>query len=453
MADLAASVGLILDRPQTDVVEGALGERADGHWAAGEVAVVEPRQNGKGAILEARALAGMFLFREPLIVWSAHEFKTAKEGFLRLRAYLDNYDHLRRHVKAIRVAAGDEGIELTNGTRLRFLARSGGSGRGFSGDCVILDEAYALTDEQMAALLPTISARPNPQIWYTSSAPLLHSVVLRRVMKRGRAGAARDLAYYEWCAPDDAHSDDRDAWAAANPALGVRITEAAIERERESMDEESFRRERLGIVDLRDEAAHVIPPETWAARGDPAGRLADPVAFGLAVARDRSWSSISAAGRRADGLGHGELVERRSGTGWVLSRLPELARHWKPCATVLDPAGPAGSLVTALVEQGFAVDPRGDQFRLHLVSAREYAQACGALADDVVNDRWRHLDQDEVNAALAGAGTRPLADAWAWSRKESTSEISPLESLTLARHGHATYGVIAPPAPFFLRGD
>lgn len=440
VVDLAASVGLILDPPQADVIEGALGERADGRWSTGEVGVVEPRQNGKGSILEARALGGMFLFREPLIVWSAHEFKTAKEGFLRLRAYVDNYDHLRRHVKAVRVAAGDEGIELTNGTRVRFLARSGGSGRGFSGDTVILDEAYALTEDQMAALLPTVSARPNPQIWYTSSAPLPISVVLRRLMKRGRAGGAPGLAYFEWCAPDDAHSDDRTAWAAANPALGVRISEEAVERERASMDEETFRRERLGIVDLRDDASHVIPPDTWAARRDPGSQLTNPVAFGVAIARDRSYASIAVGGRRHDGLGHGEVVDRRRGTGWVVGRLSELAGRWRPCAVVLDPSGPAGALVTALNEKGFAVDPSADEWRLHLVGAREYAQACGALADDVVNDQWRHLDQTELNDALAGAGTRPLADAWAWSRKDSTSEISPIEAVTLARHGFAVYG-------------
>lgn len=438
--ELAASVGLILDPPQADVIAGALGERADGTWQTGEAAVIEPRQNGKGSILEARTLNGMFLGGEQLIVWSAHEFKTAKEGFLRLRSYVDNYDHLRKRVKAVRVAAGDEGIELTNGTRVRFLARSGGSGRGFSGDTVILDEAYALTEDQMAALLPTVSARPNPQIWYTSSAPLPHSAVLRRIMRRGRAGGAPGLAYFEWCAPDDASSDDRDAWAAANPALGVRIPEEAVERERASMDEETFRRERLGIVDLRDDAAHVIPPDIWAARADTGSQLVDPVAFGLAIARDRSYASIAVAGRREDGLGHGEVVDRRRGTGWVIGRLLELATRWRPCAVVLDPSGPAGALVTALNERGFAVDPTVDEWRLHLMGAREYAQACGALADDVTNDGFRHLDQVELNDALAGAGTRPLADAWAWSRKDSTSEISPIEAVTLARHGFAVYG-------------
>ena len=78
-----------------------------------------------------------------------------------------------------------------------------------------------------------------------------------------------------------------------------------------------------------------------------------------------------------------------------------------------------------------------------LVGAREYAQACGALADDVRNGRWRHLGQAPLDAAVEGARTRPLADAWAWSWKLSAADIAPLEAVTLARHGHATHGVNA----------
>lgn len=73
--DLAASAGLILDPWQAFVLEHALGERGDGQWAAFEVGLVVPRQNGKGSVLEARELAGLFLFGEELILHSAHEFQ------------------------------------------------------------------------------------------------------------------------------------------------------------------------------------------------------------------------------------------------------------------------------------------------------------------------------------------------------------------------------------------
>ncbi|HEX5879777.1 MAG TPA: terminase, partial [Actinomycetota bacterium] len=52
--DLAASGGLILEPHQQLVLHGGLGERRDGRWAAAQVVVVEPRQNGKDGIAEAR---------------------------------------------------------------------------------------------------------------------------------------------------------------------------------------------------------------------------------------------------------------------------------------------------------------------------------------------------------------------------------------------------------------
>lgn len=187
--ELAASAGLILDPWQADVLEGALAEKPDGRWAATEVAVVVPRQNGKGSILEARELHGLFLDDScKLITHTAHRFDTCIEHFRRLRDLIEGCPDLDRKVRKIREANGDEGIELLDGSRINFKARSKGSGRGFSGDLVVLDEAFWLLE--LGSLLPTLSARPNPQIWYTSSAPLprAESDVLRSICRRGRAG-------------------------------------------------------------------------------------------------------------------------------------------------------------------------------------------------------------------------------------------------------------------------
>lgn len=185
--ELAASAGLVLDPWQCDVLNGAMGEDADGLWAAMEVAVIVPRQNGKGGILEARELHGLFLDDScELITHTAHRFDTCQEHFRRLRNLIEQTPDLMSRVKKIREANGDEGIELVDGSRIQFKARSKGSGRGFSGDLVVLDEAFWL--QELGSLLPTLSARANPQVWYTSSAPLprAESDILRRICRRGR---------------------------------------------------------------------------------------------------------------------------------------------------------------------------------------------------------------------------------------------------------------------------
>ena len=47
----------------------------------------------------------------------------------------------------------------------------------------------------------------------------------------------------------------------------------------------------------------------------------------------------------------------------------------------------------------------------------------------------RHLGGLELRQAVKGATKRPLGDAWAWSRRKSTVDISPLVAATLALWG------------------
>lgn len=436
--DLAAQVGLVLDPWQQVALNWALGETKDGRWSAFEVGLIVPRQNGKGAVLEARELAGLFLFGENLILHSAHEFKTAQEAFLRVRQWVDNTDWLRKRVARIRTSHGDEGIELKSGARLRFVARSGGSGRGFSGDTIILDEAFNLPASAMAALLPTLSARPNPQLWYTSSAGMDASEQLRRVRDRGVKGDDKSLCYMEWSADPKCDFDDREAWALANPAMGGRISEEFIERERAAMPELEFGRERLGIWDDPKSQA-VLDVDVWAAEADPLSEVLDPVAFAVDVTPDREWASIALAGRRRDGKTHAEVVERRRGTGWVVDRLQELRDRWKPAAIAVDVGASAGALVPRLEESGVEVLKIG---------TRDYGQACGGFFDLVMNGEddgrggvrrnFVHLDQPQLNDAVEAARKRPMGTegAWAWHRRDST-DISPLVAVTLATYAFA----------------
>ncbi len=441
--ELAASAGLVLDPWQAFVLDEALGERSDGRWSAFEVGLVVSRQNGKGSILEARALAGLFLFGEQLILHSAHEFKTASEGFRRVLSLIETTPDLARRIRKVNRAHGDEGIELTTGQRLRFVARTGGSGRGFSGDLVILDEAYNLGDDQMAALLPTLSARPNPQLWYTSSAGMQSSTQLAQVRKRGIAGTDEGLAYFEWsidphgdhCPPGCAEHDDADdpaSWAKANPALGIRLSAGHVRREMNALSAAAFAQERLGVGDYPSdgEGWQVISEEMWTARTDPASRRDGRVAFSLDVTPDRSMGAIAVAGYREDELLHGEVVEHRRGTGWMVKRMVELAEAHDPVAIVVDGAGPAGNLIADLQHEGLEV---------LVPTTREVGQAFTGLYDAIAQDRFRHIGQAPLTAAIAGASTRNIGDgAQAWSRRHTAIDICPLVAVTNAVWGLVT---------------
>jgi hypothetical protein len=449
--ELAALAGLGLDPWQALVLQHALAERADAKWAAFEVGVVVSRQNGKGGILEARELAGLFILGERLIIHSAHQFDTSLEAFRRLLALIEDTPDLDARVKRVSRAHGEEGIELKGGQRIRFRTRTKGGGRGFTGDCLILDEAMILPEAAHGALLPTLSARPNSQVWYTASAvdQQIHEdgVVLARVRKRAIAGGDPGLVYAEWSVDPGQDENGKDlapeelapdvatnprSWAQANPGLGIRISAEHVAREQRAMDPRTFAVERLGVGDWPNTEAmdgRVITPEAWAELCDIDSELRDPVCFAFDVTPDRSRASIAAAGRRRDGFGHVEIIERKRGTGWLAERVAQLLKRHKSVGVVCDASGPAGSLLAELQQLGIEVTS---------VSAKEHAQACGMLFDAVDQAVVRHLGSAELAAAIAGARRRPLGDSWAWSRKDSTVDISPLVASTLALWGSLT---------------
>lgn len=434
--ELAASAGLVLDQWQQNAVNDILAEDADGKWAAFEAGLLVPRQNGKGAILEAIELAGLFLFGEDLIIHSAHEFKTAQEAFLRILSLVQNTPELDKKVHRVRTSHGEEGIELKSGKRLRFLARSNGSGRGFSCDRLIYDEAYDLPQETVAASLPTLSARPNPQLIYTSSAALDKSATLRAVMRRGRREPVDgvetpqdpNLCYIEFSADPKADLDDQEAWRLANPATeNGRIRLEFVAKERSALSEIAFARERLGILD-ESKGATVVDLDLWDELGDPLASPLDPVSFAIDVNPDSSYSSIAVAGRTADGKVFAQVVKRERGTGWVIDEIVDLVAKWSPSSVTLDAIGPAGSLLPGFAERGIAID---------VVSMTQYGQACGGFKAMIEERRFVHNAQTGLRAALDSARKRPLGEsgAWGWHRRDTT-DITPLVAVTLATYAH-----------------
>jgi hypothetical protein len=431
---LAASAGLVLDPWQAYVLENSLGERVDGRWAAREVGLIVSRQNGKGSILEARELAGLFLLDEMELVHTAHQFKTSSDHFLRIKQLIVNTPDLYRQVKprGIRESHGEEGITLTTGARLRFVARSvNGSGRGFAQiDFLAIDEAFEAQRAALASLLPMQLAAKNAQTWYTSSVEDRGPATdhLKRLRDRGRAGQATGLAYFEWSAPDDSDADDPDGRAAANPGLGIRLAYEDLQSLRDSQDELTFRTEHLSIwPELNSNAA--LSATQWGELVDAQSR-ATPLAFAVEVSLDRGRAAIGVAGNRVDGLQHVELVEQHRGTDWVVRRCVELNGRHGPVTWVVDGGGPANSLIEPLEAAGLKV---------LVAQTRDVGLACAAFTDAVTQETLRHGPQPELDQAVAGAKKRPLGDgAFAFGRKASTVDISALQAVTLAHWAAAT---------------
>lgn len=428
-AFFASSYGLTPDPWQLRVLESWLAERDDGKWAAARAGLAVPRQNGKNAVLEIRELYGMVALGERFL-HTAHEVKTARKAFLRLSGFFENprqWPELAGLVDSIRKTNGQEAIVLTNGGSVEFVARSRGSGRGYTVDALVCDEAQELTDEQLEALLPTISSAPtgNPQILLTGTPPPpgSNADVFVRTRAEGHEGSDARLAWHEWSAAEGFDPDDPEEWARNNPALGDRLHLEVIETERKQLSDDGFARERLGVWETARRHS-IIDIDHWATLGDPASKPVGEVAFAVDIPPERKSASIAVAGPNQAGVMHVELIDKQPGTAWVAERLVALIEKWGG-SVALDPGSPAGSLITELENAG--VKPV-------LIGGRELGQACGAFYDAIVNGTLRHLNQPQLNTAVDAARKRTLGDAWAWHRRDTATDISPLVAATLAMH-------------------
>src|SRR4051812_35895450 len=126
VVELAASAGPFLDPWQELGLEHAMSVRPDGKWGASEVGVMGSRQNGKGSILEALELWGLFVGCMQ-IMHTAHNYKTALEGFRRIEQLIRGCPELAAEVLRISHNNNDQVIELRNGARLMFGTRTKGA--------------------------------------------------------------------------------------------------------------------------------------------------------------------------------------------------------------------------------------------------------------------------------------------------------------------------------------
>lgn len=460
---LAARAGMTLEPWQADGLRVMLARRLDGKWAAFEYGEILARQNGKSATLLACALAGFLILGERTILWSAHEVKTSMRAWRDLRRLLrtlgrevnDNLIEIDGIPIKVSAANGSEGFErLDTGQEIKVVARSKGSGRGFSTDRMIVDEAFAYTEEHQDALMPTLTARPNPQICYASSPPLNGATggPMYALRKRALRGGDETLAWRDWgiatdlddvlALPEDeraAFLDRRDLWAASNPALGRgRVTEESILRNRRGLSERGFAREVLGCWPREVDAAQpwpVIGERAWRARATASERPSGPVAFAIAASYPNAGRVALTVAGRLDGQLVVQVIRHDTGTSWVVDEVKRLRDHWGPFAIVADPKGPCDSVVADLEAAG--VD-------LVRPNANDAATAAGVLYAAAAGDApyLAHFGQADLDHAVATAETRPLGEAWRWRRTEHSA---PLEAASLAAWAVVTQTVDAPP--------
>jgi hypothetical protein len=442
--DLIGSCGQELDPFQVLLVGMTLATMA-GRLSASEVGALIARQNGKGGWLEAIAIWSLFepyLYgklegRKNTTLWTAHELKTSDEAWARVKSLIEANPDLAAEVVTWNGGlTGTHIIELRDGSRLIFLARSKSSGRGFSPRRIIFDEAQELSALAFRAMMYATSAQgARRQLIFAGTVPSEENdaAIWTGVRDRGRSGKVSRLAWAEWT-PDGSDNPrtppdptDWTARAEANPALGSRILPETIDEEWEAAqaDLEGFMRERMSVWPGGGSGSYLFP--RW---GDRAGSMDAPVAFGLACDVKRKGLFLGCSDGSAIGLVTPKAFEA-SGP-WVPMKdldlfATEVARITAGSEVCMQEKGPAWHLRETFELAGVRVLP---------VTFEQFVEAGADLERRVESGEVAHLNSPDldadvrkatwrkVNSRLVLSGDAPALEAAAMALRAALSETN-----------------------------
>jgi hypothetical protein len=464
VAGMAETYGRPLDPLQFLAVEAMESYGPGGLPLTLEQLIKGPRQSvGKtGGIITASVFSSLFTSRPDDHAWTAHLFKTTRKAFLDHHRLIEGCAELSKRVKRINESHGEESIELINGAKLEYLARSKGGGRGMSGKIVVIDEALFFGSEAAAALLPTLATRPDARVLYASSACKVESDLLRKLTRRGRSQSDPSLimvehkAKGEWADPGCVQGkecfhvigtygcqlDNHERWMEANPM--ERVTLKFLEDMRRTFDPLEFGREFLGWDEPgKDDLAHPINGAVWASLASAGPGQGDYPNYFISIGLDAS-AVISVSYGRSPGTlypdsllrderPHLELADRIP-VARLNDRLEELDDRWEGARFGASRAGPvAGMVKTASLSVPVELFPN-----------EELAQASRHL-ENMTNSRgFTHSADPDVDTSLMGAVSKPHGDGlWLWDWRKSVN-LAPIASETGALWMQEKYGNAAP---------
>lgn len=471
--DWLVSLGVFLDPWQRHDLGLWLAVDLSGNWSASEVGELVARQNGKGEILLAYDLLHLFVIRRrdnrnKTVVHTSHEVKTNLEALGKLESVVRANPSLMARVSQIYTGNNEQGIRLKpragqrRGDRIKFIARSKNSGRGFTADVIVYDEAQELGQASYRALTYTLTTTKNRQEVFTGTVPeegVNDSEIFEGVRDRGRAGRKRfaRTLWIEYSPPGAEHHkkalridlSDEANWEAANPAIDIRVYRESIAEELErdtSPNKEGFARERLSIWPNRPpvEAARLSDLDIgkWIA-GAQDHELERPAVIAVALGPGGGFGTVAVACRLADGRVFVKHEKTARGTAWLSTYLPTLKTDLDDALIVVDPKNAAALMVDL---ERLGIKP----FKMNM---DEIAAAHSQFIEGVNGGQIVHRDQGEVTASLQYAGTRMLGrSGFTWEPSDPTKPIAHAQAVTWACWGLKKFEALPPTTKPLVRG-
>lgn len=445
-AMLMQEYGYSLDEWQQLVIDAWLGTDSTGAYTVTSGGLSVPRQNGKNVCIEAREFYGLVVNGER-ILHTAHQVRTTKKAFRRLAAMFEDKKHaeILKLVKKIRYGIGEESIELENGGIIEFTARSRQAARGYDGiSLVIIDEAQEATDEQIEAIMATLSASATGtrQIIYAGTPPYIGCTgeVFRRfrqacIVANGK-GENKANSWHEWGIAADSIADidisNKMLWYDANPALGFRLTEEFTAEEFNTLSADGFARERLGwwAKPVEAQIDLAINTELWDACKSDEPKPEGKTAYGVKFTADGAEVVLAGAVISSTGKARITVIAVEptgKGITWLANWLNE--RNKQASCVVIDGKNGTDILVDKIADTW--------RFKDSVIkpSAKDVVTAANLLVNEL-NEKtltW-YSGQDLLRDSAITATKRNINGGWGFGGSTS----APIEACSLALWGCRT---------------
>lgn len=425
-----------LDPWQKRVVDCWMGTDEDDNYVVTSAGLAVPRQNGKNVCLDTRELYGLAIDGER-ILHTAHQVKTSEKSFRNMVGIFTDirYPEIMELVKKIRFTNGKEAIELNNGGSIEFMARSRQAARGFQGiSLVVFDEAQELQDDQIEAILATLSASATGtrQIIYTGTPPYPGcpgTVFRRRRTNCIKAPGPHD-AWHEWGVKaksvGEINIGDSTLWYMTNPAMGVRLSEDFTKEELRTMTADGFARERLGWWSpvLEEQTDFAVDHKQWkacmSAQMAPTGKKA----LGIKFSSDGSVVSLCGAVIPESGPARISLIAVEptgKGTRWLADWLN--ARYEKVSCVAIDGRNGPDVLIDRIEGTWKA---KGSVIRM---KTNDVIAAASVLTEALAEQSVTWFEKHELlNESAITSVKRKIGGGWGFGGDNST----PIEAAAIA---------------------
>lgn len=321
-------------------------------------------------------------------------------------------------------------IEFANGSRIVSVAPKGDSFRGAAAHVIVFDEAQAyhpeLSHELNQGASPLLDTVEDGMIILAGTPGNNRAGWFWESLENGRNGI-EGVALSEHAAKEHDDPDDEEVWKRVHPGIGTLTTLKRMHEQHAKLTKPQWSQEYLGIWPP-DSITNALPDHLWKLTEKEAVALPEAnFVFGFDCAIDGSAASISAGWIDDEGIPHMQVMEHRSGTGWLDKELIKMIQAFPKAYVVYDNIG-----FNATTAQQLSRHPKLNLNRVKTLSMRDMAGAAALVSQTLSDEALVHHSSTALDTAAANVTWRWSGDARLFGRKTAGRDVSSLLAASAA---------------------